>query len=489
MSTIRPQDRLAERRPRGVLRNRSQRWGAPWSAAVLLVCTGSSALAADEMVQRTAQTLTAATVTVRASGSQDFMTAAEGSADDDGAAPSPVEADITVCSGTYVGEGRLLSFGCLPILGAEGAVETEYRITFPAGGQAIARPRVVDHHSGLVLLQVAEDDPDTSVLAALELAESAPETGSSVLTAAAAGVEEPLVSLGVLSGIDRIVPGTELPPLLVCDISTTAASSGAAVVDREARLVGILAAASLPGEGFGWSYAIPLKHIRRVLSAQEADRLVVLPRMRPNLGVVLGPGEEIGSVVVQHVVSGGPGDRAELAAGDRILAIEGRQVRSVYQAGTILRKHLPGERITLTCIAPAAAGGNQRSREREVEVTLGAQSDAQTNSSQVDVQPQTIKARFTGPGEIELSNSMRSYQFSFGASAGPAEAPIAAPDNGLRQKLTEYEQLIQALRDEAEQTRQQLAKREQMVEALQRELTLLRKEVRQPQASGGQQPR
>lgn len=470
---------------------RKQRIWRGWRWILVLLACGSSlpAHGADDAIRRSAQQLMRATVTIRAAGSEDFVARAAGSRDEpDGAAPAPVENEVTVCSGTFVGEGRLLSFGCLPVLSENNRLETDYRITFPAGGQAVASPRVVDRHSGLVLLELTGPDVDMDGLTALELAPRLPETGESVLTAAAAGVELPLVSLGLLSGVDRVVPGTDLPPLLVCDISTTPASSGAAVVDREARLVGIIAAASLPGESFGWSYAIPVKHIRRVLDAVDGDRLVILPRLRPNLGVVLGPGDQVGTVVVQHVTDGGPGDQASLSVGDRVLAIEGSQVRSVYQAGMILRKHLPGERITLTCVAPSVAAGGQLrpgTRPRQVEVTLGSQVDELT-ASPAEVQQQTIKARIAGPRKIELSNSARSYEYSLGSAAGAAEirGGVLRPAAGgeFQAKLEQYEQLIRTLQEEADQTRQQLVKREQMVQALQEELSRLRREVDQSPA-------
>jgi S1-C subfamily serine protease len=460
-----------------------------------------SRLAAQDDVRLTAQKLIDATVTVRVAGAQDFVVAAGPRNPKDVAPAAPAENEVTVCSGTYVGENRLLSFGCLPVVHENERIQTEYRITLPAGGQATARPCVVDHNSGLVLLEFEAQIP--AELAPLELAPGVPETGSMALTAAASGVEEPLVSLGVLSGVDRILPGTDLPPLLVCDISTTAASSGAAVVDRDARLIGIIAAASLPGESFGWSYAIPLKHIRRVLHAQEDNRLVQLVRMRPTLGVVLGPGKQVGAVVVQHVVAGGPGEAAGLVVGDEIVSIEGRQVRSVYQAGTLLRKHLPGERIRLTCRSPvslletspnllagesgsAEGPGDQRTArfaERHVEVILGTQSDEATTALPADVKQQTIKARFTQPQKIELSNSLRSFEFSLGSSPsflGEAEARGVAMGQadhaGLDVQLQQYAEAVQSLQQLVDRQREQLTRREQMIRTLESELDRQRKE-------------
>jgi S1-C subfamily serine protease len=484
---------------------------AVWFGAVGVVASSSiwtarsDANDADLATRETAQKLIDATVTVRVVGAQDFVAASQDEAAKEAAAESTAENEVTVCSGTYVGENRLLSFGCLPVVEGGKAVKTEYRITLPAGGQATARPRVVDRYSGLVLLELEGHRSDD--LQSLALADEVPQTASAVLTAAAAGLEEPLISQGVLSGVDRTVAGTDLPPLLVCDISTTPSSSGSALVNHDARLFGIVAAASLPGENFGWTYAVPLKHIQRVLGAEQDGQLVVLARMRPNLGVVLGPGADAGSVIVQHVDAGGPGERAGVVAGDQIVAIEGLVVRSVYQAGALIRKHLPGETITLTCRSPLAfrssrdveAGARGAGLEdlgaeapaaegsslvRLVKVTLGAQSDDATISLPVDMQQQAIKARLTAPEQIEVSNAARSFNFRLEPAAASGSPPGAAPEpqeNVLHAQLRQYEELIQLLRQDAERQRELLEQREKMVEALLRELQRLGREGVSPE--------
>jgi S1-C subfamily serine protease len=474
-----------------------------WIAGLVATgCAWSPQLAAaqepDLAASQTAQKLIDATVTVRVVGAENFVTASRG---DQQEAPSAslAENEVTVCSGTYVGAGRLLSFGCLPVVEDGAAAKTEYRITLRAGEQARARPRVVDRYSGLVLLEIEGHRPGD--LTALEVADAVPQTASAVLTAAASGLEQPLISQGVLSGVDRTVAGTDLPPMLVCDISTTSASSGAALVDQDARLFGIVAAASLPGESFGWTYAVPLKHIQRVLESEQEGQLVVLARVRPSLGVVLGPGADVGAVVVEQIDPGGPGDKAGIVVGDQIVAIEGFVVRSVYQAGALIGKHLPGDQIKLTCRGPVArepaqgsqatasgaTAGNADSPDGEgsklvrvVNVTLGARPDDAVISLPVDVQQQAIKARFTTPEQVEVSNSSRSYQFRLESTTRPSAAPSGAAQGAdakvLHAQLHQYEELIQLLRQDAQRQRELLDRQEKLVEAVLSELQRLRAE-------------
>jgi hypothetical protein len=232
---------------------------------------------------------------------------------------------------------------------------------------------------------------------------------------------------------------------------------------------------------------------------------VVLARLRPTLGAVLGPGEQVGAVVVQRVIPRGPGDLAGLVEGDQVVAIEGRVVRSVYQAGALLRKHLPGEAITLTCRSPVpiADAGSTRAAEgaaaealhgaeaegslvRLVEVTLGAQSDDGTLSLPTDVQQQAIKARLATPAHIEVSNAARSYQFPVSPPPAAAQARFRAagtgPANALDEQLAQYEEVIDLLRREAASQREQLERREKLVEGLLEELRRLRQEVRELEA-------
>ena len=201
------------------------------------------------------------------------------------------DCSVSVCSGTCVGPGLFLTFAC-PMEIETNARGADFRITLPSGLQAKATPSVIDIRSGLILLRT--DSTAASKIQPLTLAKSLPNVGASVLTSAASGLEEPLFSRGVLSAKRRSLVGSPLPPLLVCDISTTTASSGAALVDANANLIGIIAVTSAPGERFGWSYAISKKHIERVLNAEVPDSLVVLHHSTLSPGCILALGKQKG---------------------------------------------------------------------------------------------------------------------------------------------------------------------------------------------------
>src|SRR5437762_683859 len=135
--------------------------------ASLLIC---AALArADDEGVAVAKKLAASTVTVRASAPES----------EPGKSP-----EVTVFSGVSLGEGLIVTFSSAP--------DTwRYRLTLPGGAQTEGGLRVKDLYSGLSILEISQKD-----LPGLALAEELPDAGSTLYTAAAAGIEKPVVSRG-----------------------------------------------------------------------------------------------------------------------------------------------------------------------------------------------------------------------------------------------------------------------------------------------------
>jgi hypothetical protein len=331
---------------------------------------------------------------------------------------------------------------------------------------------VVDQYSGLVLLKIGQDD-----LPGLELADELPRIGGVVLAASASGIEKPLVSKGVLSGVDRAISGANLPPVIQCDISTTEASTGAGVIDAQGRLLGVIAATEAPGQRFGWTYAIPYRHIRRVLDARVEGRLVVLARRRPSIGLQLGPGPEEGTVRVERVIDGGPADRAGVRAGDYVFAAEGRKVRSAYQVVALILKRQPGDRFSLS----VGRGENRR----EMEVTLGGgagvvrpQPDAAlAEKPTVRVGPQ-VNLRLAAPNRLELRGRATVAEL-----AAPGDAPTRCPGNEvelLKAQLDAYQRVIRALQEERLRSEKQANELRKLLEELRTEI----RRLKQPRQGG-----
>ncbi len=262
--------------------------------------------------------------------------------------------DVTVFTGVSLGKGLIITFGSAPST-------WRYRLTLPDGAQADGKLRVIDRYSGLRLLEISQKD-----LPSLTPVSAVPPVGTTLYTAAAAGIDKPIVSRGILGGVGRNYSRRRLPPLLQCDVRTTDTSSGAAVVDGQGRLVGVIAVNATPGQGNGWTYVVPVRHVQRVQRAyvkgESTREPVILHSQRPVVGMIMKSGGN-DRVAVQSVVQGGPAEKAGIRKGDRVLAVDDQQVRSVYQVVNLVLKRQPGDRMTFSIL--------QGGKDKRIQVTLG----------------------------------------------------------------------------------------------------------------------
>ncbi|HKD38257.1 MAG TPA: S1C family serine protease [Pirellulales bacterium] len=413
------------------------------SASLTFGAIVASAVAADpEPKQRAAERLIAATVTVR-------MTVPA-------AAPQPSE--VVVSSGVSLGKGRLVTF-----VGDRDAATARFRATLPTGDQAESKLRVWDHYSGLVLLNDGVADSK-----GIELAAEPPNVGATVLTAAAAGIEQPAVSAGILGGADRTLPMVDLPPLLQCDVRTTETSSGAAIVDRDGRLVGIVAATAAAGERPGWTYAVPVSHVTRLLAAEKDQQVIELKRRRPALGLTLGTGEKDGTVQVERVENG-PAAKAGIQKGDIIVEADGRRIRSAYQAVNRIMAKQPGDKVTLVI--------DRQGQRQQMEVTLDAAGAAPPPAAFADTREVKVgpQLRITGNGNnsITVRNSQGVEEVAIEPPARARRTPTDEVEM-LRIQVSGFEKVIQKLETEIAAREQSQSETAKLVESLKAEIAQLK---------------
>jgi putative serine protease PepD len=391
---------------------------------LLALSLAAPALAESEGVA-VAKKLAVATVTVRASE--------PGKAD-----------DVTVFSGVSLGGGLVVTFSSAP--------ETwRYRLTLPDGSQADGELRVRDLYSGLIVLEIPQKD-----LPGLALADELPDAGSTLYTAAAAGIDKPVLSRGILGAVDRKFSPRdestpELPPLLQCDVRTTLTSPGAAMADSEGRLVGVIAVHSLKGEG--WTYAVPVRDVKRVHEAYTKGEVKTLRPQRPVLGLKLaGKGEE--SVEVEAVTPGGPAEKAGIRKGDQVLAVEGQKVRSVYHVVGEVIKRQPGERMNFTV--------QQGSAVRTVGLTLA-------RGEPLEQRPGGLRGRFNDKGEYEI--------VPYAADTAPPPARVPRDPVGLLEaQINRVYKLLELQQQANERLSREMEKVQQENAALKRELSDLKRD-------------
>lgn len=358
--------------------------------------------------------------------------------------------EITVCTGVSLGDGLLVTFFPAPtdLLDHPPRV----RVTLPGGEQATAQPRVVDRTSQLLLLEVSN-----AKLPALKLTAQAPKVGGPLVTAAAAGVEAPAVSVGTLAAAERSLSNVDLPPLLQCDLRTMETSSGAGVVNRAGELVGVIAAVAPAGQNTnGWSYALGTRHLERIRKAYVAGKTIELKRQRPMAGFTLGAGDAEGVVRVERVQPDGPAAKMGIAVGDVVLEADELKLRSAYQAVDMILRKQPGDTVKLV----VERGGRRRTVELELVGASGPQSAAAPNdngdkSPQIQVGP-NVKASIIN-GRLIVQGSENGSPVAVEGKETSRKS-IGDEASMLRLQLQGYERVIQGMQKEIEALRAETSK-------------------------------
>lgn len=407
---------------------------------------------------------------------------------------------VTVCTGVCVEKGWIVT-------PAFAGTDSQIRLTLAGGEQSQARLRVIDEYSGLALLEA-----DTKSLEPLLPAEKPPKVGAWVVSAAAWGVEPAVVSFGILSGEQRAAGGMQYPPLMQADLRTTETSSGAALVDSQGGLLGIVVLADKGEDRRGWTYAVPVSHVQRLLrvrSEQAAldkpmsggspsdevsrDRrvseigasVVVLKRRRPVVGMVLdGIGER---VVVQRVEKGSPAEKAGLKVGDIVRGVDGVKIRSVTQAVMFVLKKQPGDIVVYDVL--------QDDQPRQVEVVLGGGVELSTAPGSVlteYIQPKVdLEAR--GGGRYYSKTGSSEVREVYAAdddaerSASPGDrAQRAQQIEVLEKALDRYRKVIEYQQQQLGEEKNQRRAIADRVRQLEMELQQLQKRETSPPAAAPQ---
>ena len=182
------------------------------------------------------------------------------------------------------------------------------------------------------------------------------------------------MSQGIVSCCDRAinVDGTPFNMIQVT-AAINPGNSGGPLFNEYGEVVGIVSAkyssyASQSVEGLG--FAIPINDAIKVAQELLENGYVT---GRPYLGITYlavtdaQTASQLGvnayGVYVVEVVKGGPAEKAGLQAGDRIVSVDGTEIASKDDLGTLMQKHAAGDTLSITI----ARDGQMQT----VNVTLG----------------------------------------------------------------------------------------------------------------------
>ena len=183
------------------------------------------------------------------------------------------------------------------------------------------------------------------------------------------------VTGGMISALNRSVTiqgtsSTNTMSLIQMDASVSPGNSGGGLFNMNGELIGIVNAKSSSSDAEGLGFAIPINDAIKVAQELLENGYVT---GRPYLGITyLGVedaqtaaqlGVNAYGVYVVEVVKGGPAERAGLQSGDRIVSIDGTEIASKDDLGTLMQKHAAGDTLNITI----ARNGQMQT----ISVTLG----------------------------------------------------------------------------------------------------------------------
>jgi S1-C subfamily serine protease len=239
-------------------------------------------------------------------------------------------------------------------------------VTLDSGAKTPARVLGMDTVTDLALLRLEA----TSPLPAARLGDSsALHVGDEVVAIGNPMGLEQTMTRGIVSGLNRILPGLAEQPMIQTDAPINPGNSGGPLVDRCGAVVGINTFISEEANSIG--FALPINTAKAVLrDLRETGRVA-----RPWLGL---HGREIDAhasslfrmplapgYLIEIVYDGSPAERAGLrggtlsvvvqgeeylVGGDILTAIEGTSVRTHQDYLAKVKTLRPGQRVRLTIL-------------------------------------------------------------------------------------------------------------------------------------------
>jgi S1-C subfamily serine protease len=186
------------------------------------------------------------------------------------------------------------------------------------------------------------------------------------------------VSAGVVSGLQRSIPGSaqqtrSLVNLIQTDAAISPGDSGGALVDGNGKVIGLNEAYLPPSTGaVSIGFAIPAETVSDIVPQLLKNGKAVHPffgvqiaDLTPDIAQQFGLKASQG-VVVLDVVGGSPAAQAGIQAGDVITQVDTTPVNTVEDFIGALRPHQPGDSVLTTVVR---GGSTMR-----IKVTLTDQS-------------------------------------------------------------------------------------------------------------------
>ena len=161
------------------------------------------------------------------------------------------------------------------------------------------------------------------------------------------GSFEGSVTAGVISAVGRPMNNNGYSMTLIqTDASVNHGNSGGPLINSFGEVIGIVNAKIGDSEGLG--FAIPINSVKKVIESLIVNGYV---KDRPYLGItVVSVSDDayfgaVEGVYIQFITPDAPGDQAELKAGDRIISMDGVEIKKTNDIIEVRDSHIVGDKI------------------------------------------------------------------------------------------------------------------------------------------------
>ncbi|MEX0874008.1 MAG: trypsin-like peptidase domain-containing protein [Actinomycetota bacterium] len=263
-------------------------------------------------------------------------------------------ATVYIRSGQTAGSGVIYDAKGL-ILTAAHVVEDQVEVTVRLSDGTPLAGKVLGRDAGR---DVAVIKVEHKGLHAAELARNRPvRVGELAVAIGSPFGDRETVTAGVVSGIGGTLPTLEgAVDVIRTDAAIHPGNSGGPLADVDAGVIGI----NIARRG-SLGLAVPID--------VAFDTASYLTRGKPappvaQLGVSgTDPADPRSGALVKVVEPGTPAAAAGIVEGDLITAIDGEQLEGMFELAAAIRKHAPGDEVTLTVVRDGTS--------RKIKVTLG----------------------------------------------------------------------------------------------------------------------
>jgi len=278
-----------------------------------------------------------------------------------GALPNLVErvepSVVTVFTSNGLGSGVVYKSGDIIVTNQHVVGQNkDVQIGLVDGSRVAGTVLATDPPTDLAVIRAARSD-----LKVATFQQTLPRQGAFVMAIGSPLGLSNTVTTGVVSGLNRHIPGSggerAMVDLIQTDAAISPGNSGGALIDGQGNVVGINEAYIPPSAGaVSLGFAIPAATVVAVADQLLANGVAI----HPYLGVVMTPvTEAIASslglpaaegVLVREVVPGGPAAAAGVKPGDVITGFNGQKTRTIEDFVGALRRTKPGDKATIEVI-------------------------------------------------------------------------------------------------------------------------------------------